>query len=426
MAATPIWDVIVAGAGPGGCATAIHLAEAGAKVLVLERETFPRFHIGESLLPAAELLVSALGVEPDPNVFLFKRGAVFVCEETGRSQTFDFGEALAGPQRYAWQVDRARFDTLLRDRAVDAGAHVAHRVEVDDVDFSEGGVRVSVRDVDGEERPLRIERARYFVDATGQDRLLARKFRSVRTYERFGRAAVFTHFSELSEATQLEFAPNNDIRIVMIRDGWLWAIPLTNNRLSVGLVSRKPGLRRKWLDDHLESSALFNRLLDGATRHDTNLIGNFSFENTQASGPRYCCVGDAACFIDPVFSSGVSLAIIRGLTVAERLAEALASNREDDPALMAPIEASMQRGYDTFAALVYRFYNTRFVDNLIFGAPTEGPHRAGVVSVLAGDVFRDDNPFQDMLLHSKRLPFRESAATDAYMEPGPVVQRPRE
>jgi len=239
VASTPEWDVIVAGAGPGGTSTAIHLAEAGARVLVLEREEFPRFHIGESLLPAAELLVTALGIEPDPNVFLYKGGAQFVCEETDRIQAFDFNEALAGPQRYAWQVERAQFDTILRDRAIDAGAEVRHGVSVEDVRFEEDGVCVLVGD-DSVVGDASL-RGRYFVDATGQDRLLARKMDSVRTFDQFGKAAAFTHFSGLNEGAQREFAPNNDIRIVVIPDGWLWVIPLTNNRLSVGLVSRKSG-----------------------------------------------------------------------------------------------------------------------------------------------------------------------------------------
>ena len=398
MSSTPNWDVIVAGAGPGGSSTAIHLAEAGARVLVLERESFPRFHIGESLLPAAELLVTALGIDPDPNVFLFKRGAQFLCEKTGRVQSFDFNEALPGSQRYAWHVERAQFDTILRDRALDAGAEVRHGVSVADVGFEEDGVRVIVGDGS--------ERARFFIDATGQDRLLARKLDSVRNFDQFGKAAVFTHFSELCDAARREFAPNNDIRIIVIPDGWLWAIPLTQNRLSVGLVSRKSGLRRERLDEYLESSPLFQRLLTSAIRHDTKLIGNFSFENTSASGSRYSCVGDSACFIDPVFSSGVSLAIFRGLAVAERLIPALESGCEADPKLMDSMEESMKRGYDTVAALVYRFYNTKFVDNLIFGAPVDGRHRSGAISVLAGDVFRDDNVFQDMLLQSRRHPFR--------------------
>jgi flavin-dependent dehydrogenase len=143
------------------------------------------------------------------------------------------------------------------------------------------------------------------------------------------------------------------------------------------------------------------------------LIGNFSFENTAASGARYSCVGDAASFIDPVFSSGVSLAIHRGLAVAARLIPALEAGDEAEPELMAPVEISMRKGYDTFAALVYRFYNTNFVDNLIFGAPDQGRLRAGVISVLAGDVFRNDNDFQDMLLSSRRHPFRAGDASAA-------------
>lgn len=372
------------------------------RVLVLEREIFPRFHVGESLLPSAEHIIKTLGIAPDPEVFLFKRGAQFICEETGRFQSFDFNDALPGPQRFAWHVDRAEFDTILRDRALDVGANVQHGVSVLDVHCEADAVRVST---DAGEKC-----ARFFIDATGQDRLLARKFDSVRTFENFGKAAAFTRFSGLSDATRDELAPNNDIRIVMIPDGWLWVIPLTNDRLSVGLVSRKPGMRRERLDQHLNSSPFFQRLLAGATRHNTELIGNFSFENTASSGSRYTCVGDSACFIDPVFSSGVSLATYRGLAVAGQLVTALETGNEADPDLMKPVEQSMQRAYDTFAALVYRFYNTRFVDNLIFASPAEGRRRSGIISVLAGDVFGNENPFQEMLLQSRRLPSQMGAA----------------
>ena len=392
------WDVVIAGAGPGGTSTATILAEAGVRVLVLERDVFPRWHIGESLLPSVETIVNDLGIEPDPNIFLFKGGAQFICEETGRHQSFDFNEALPGPQRYAWHVERAQFDTILRDRAVDAGAVVRHGVSVLDVHCEEDAVRV---ETDGGE-----ECARFFIDATGQDRFLARKNDSVRNFDQFGKAAAFTRFSEVSEASKSEFFPNNDVRIIMIPDGWLWAIPLTGDRVSAGLVSRKSGLRTRRLDEYLDGSPFFQKILEGSVRHETGLIGNFSFENTIPSGSRFACVGDSACFIDPVFSSGVSLAISRGLVVARKLQGALEAGNEADVDLMKPIEESMKRGYDTFASLVYRFYNTRFVDNLIFGAPAEGRLRAGVVSVLAGDVFREDNEFQDMLLESRRHQFR--------------------
>ena len=395
------WDVIIIGAGPGGSAAATILAEGGAKVLVLDREEFPRFHIGESLLPAVELITTRLGIEEDPSLFLFKQGAEFICEKSGRTQSFDFTEALPGTQRYAWHVDRSKFDTLLRDRAVDAGAIVRHGIAVDDVHFEGEEVRV--------ESGSQSERGRYLIDATGQDRFLAKKMGTGRAYDRFGKAAAFTHFWNVPESTMDELAPNNDIRIIIVPDGWLWLIPLPGNRISLGMVSRLPGLRKEHLNRYIESSPLLQRLLAGATPKEIRLMGNFSFENIASTGARFACVGDAACFIDPVFSSGVSLAIQRGIETADLLLPALAEGREDAPELMKSTTTKMQRAYDTFAGLVFRFYNTKFVDNIIFGATPDGQFREGVISVLAGDVFREDNPFQEMLLKSKRHNVRRHA-----------------
>lgn len=404
------WDVIIIGAGPGGSAAATILAEGGATVLVLDRQEFPRFHIGESLLPAVELITTRLGIEEDPSAFLFKQGAEFICEESGRSQSFDFAEALPGTQRSAWHVDRSKFDTLLRDRAVNAGATVRHGISVDEVHFAGAEVRVECEN--------QFERGRYLIDATGQDRFLAKKMGTGRSYERFGKAAAFTHYWNVSESTMHELAPNNDVRIIIVPDGWLWVIPLPGNRISVGIVSRLPGLRKEHLSRYVESSPLLQTLLEGATPKEIQLIGNFSFENVASTGARFACVGDAACFIDPVFSSGVTLAIQRGIETADLLLPALAEGREDAIDLMEPMTTKMQRAYDTFAGLVFRFYNTKFVDNIIFGATPDGQFREGVISVLAGDVFREDNPFQEMLLKSKRHNIRShSAATSPSTAP---------
>jgi hypothetical protein len=186
------------------------------------------------------------------------------------------------------------------------------------------------------------------------------------------------------------------------------------------MVKRRPGLRRSERDACLATSPLFGRLVAGAERHQTRMLANFSFENLRASGPRFTCVGDSACFIDPVFSSGVSLAILRAVEVAGRLIPALEERHEGDPDLMGPMETATKRAYETFAALVYRFYNTNFVDNMIFGAPSEGRFRAGVISVLAGDVFRHDNPFQEMLLRSRRHATLTASDGDAGVMPVPA------
>ena len=404
MSAQAVWDVIVIGAGPAGSTTAALLAQAGVRVLVLEKDEFPRFHVGESLLPASSLIHQLLGVEPVSEIFQYKRGAQFVCERTGRVAAFDFNEALPGPPRHAYHVERASFDRLLRDRARKLGAEIRHGVRVHGVGFDPSHVEVQTR--------TGSERARFVVDATGQDRLFGKQQRSIEPFRHFGKAASFTHFEGLSQATQQEFAPANDIRIMIVEDGWAWVIPLPGARLSVGLVSRSRGeLSRDEVMRYVKSSPSLSRWVLGASPTQSHLIGNFSFRNTKSSGSRFACVGDSACFIDPVFSSGVSLAIVGAFQLVERLLPALATGSEGAADLLDPVHARMAPAYDTFASLVYRFYNTRFIETFLFNAPEQSPLRPGVVSVLAGDVMRDDNPFQQMLLNGRRQPWRDAPSS---------------
>jgi flavin-dependent dehydrogenase len=369
------------------------LAQQGVRALVLDKDHFPRFHIGESLLPAAVDVQTRLGICIDPAIFNWKSGAQFVCETTGRMARFDFAEALPGPARHAYHVERPQFDALLRDRAAELGAEVRHGVRVTSVAFE--GERVRVQTDQGELL------TRFLVDATGQDRLLGKQNRSIEPYRHFGKAASFMHFEGLSQQTLDEFAPHNDIRVMLVDEGWAWVIPLANARLSVGLVSRKQGLSHSDVRAYVANSPLLSRWTRGTRASEPRLIGNFSFRNTTPSGARFACVGDSACFIDPVFSSGVSLAMLSASALVEKLAPALAAGTEADPALMSANHEEMQRGYATFAALVYRFYNTHFARNFILGAPAAGALRPAVTSVLAGDVLRFDNDFQTMLLNSR-------------------------
>jgi flavin-dependent dehydrogenase len=287
---------------------------------------------------------------------------------------------------------------MLRDRARAHGAEVRHGVMVEAIEIDTDGV--VVRSSAG------TERARYVIDATGQDRFVAKRRRSVRPYRHFGKAASFTHFEGIRSEAFDEIGPGNDIRVMMVPDGWAWVIPLAGDRLSIGLVHKRPGIRANDVVDYVASSPMLSRWTAGAKPRATQLLGNFSYKNAEPFGPRYACVGDAACFIDPVFSSGVSLAIASAESLVQRLSPALHEGRESDPGLMTSFATYMERGYDTFASLVYRFYNTAFVDNMIFGAPSEGDLRASVVSVLGGDVFRPDNRFRDMLLRGREQPWR--------------------
>ncbi|MCB9506411.1 MAG: tryptophan 7-halogenase [Myxococcales bacterium] len=398
-------EVIVVGAGPAGATAGALLASKGHDVLVLERDEFPRFHIGESLLPNGTRVHALLGIEHTPDAFRYKRGAQFLCETTDRAVSFDFAEALPGPPRNAWHVERATFDTLLRDRARAMGAEVVHGVTVRG--FENDGATVRVETSAG---PVT---GRYLIDATGQDRLVANRKREVRPFKTFGKAAVFGHFEGLSDAAWETIGPGNDIRIMMIDDGWVWVIPLPDGRLSVGLVSRRQGMKREWLADYVASSRYVGALVKGAKPPTPRVLSNYSFRNGAPYGHRYACVGDAACFIDPVFSSGVCLAMNAAVSLADALSVALREQREGDGAFLDGHRAMLERGYETFSSLVHRFYNRNLVSNLFFGAPEEGDLRPSVVSVLAGDVWRDDSPFADMLMRSRSTPWRETERSDA-------------
>lgn len=402
-----MWDVIVIGAGPAGSTTAALLARQGVRTLVVEREAFPRFHIGESLLPVGLDVHEILDLAPDEEVFVYKRGARFVCERTNRVAEFDFSEALPGCAPHAWHVERARFDTLVRDRAQAFGAICEHGPTVEDVAFEPD--RVVVRTDHGE----RV--ARFVVDASGQGRLFARRFDAVEPLHGFGKAAVFTHFEGLTDEALAAIGEGNDIRIMMVDEGWVWMIPLAHRRLSVGLVSQKRGMRTEWLDEFLDASPTARLWTAGATRAQTRMTSNFSFRNTRPYGARYACVGDAACFLDPVFSSGVALAMNGALRLSAHLVAALERGDEGRADLLDPLKLEMERAYDTFASFIHRFYNRRIVENLFFGAPPDGEMRSAVISVLGGDVWRFDNPFQDMLLRSRQQPLRSGgeAAHDA-------------
>jgi flavin-dependent dehydrogenase len=389
-----VWDAIVVGAGPAGSTTANLLARDGHRVLVIERETFPRFHVGESLLPRDLPLFQRLGLDPLEHGFLCKRGAQFIDERTGQSTLFSFDEGLEGTPAHAYQVDRASFDLWLLDAAQRHGATARQGERVMDVQV--GDERVLVETEAG------TYHARYFIDATGQDSFLARRNKTREPLRDFGKGAVFRRYSGLRDEVREELTERGDIIIKIVEDGWMWVIPLADGELSIGLVKKTGKVDDARFELEMEASPLLQRLTAGAACSDSHVVANFSYQNTRSHGARWTCVGDAAAFLDPVFSSGVTLAILGAERLADLLSPALSAGTEANPELMKPLSEHMQHAYDCFARFIQRFYHTNLVPNLFFSPSPPARMREGVISVLAGDVWRDDNPFQDMLLSARR------------------------
>lgn len=387
-------DVVVLGAGPAGATAAALLAAQGVCVTVLEKDSFPRFHIGESLLPRVVPILTRLGVDADDASFLRKAGAEFHDEAEGRHAVFPFDTGLPGGPPAAFQVERAAFDLALARAAERAGAEIHFGVRATTVDYDDAGARVW--------SGKRCWRSRYVIDATGQDGFMGRRDRTLNPLGPFGKAAVFTHFGEVGTALEDLFGSTGNIKVLVRPDGWGWLIPLAGRRLSVGLVSQGRGLRAEQLDDLITSSPLLRRLTSGAIRGPTHLARNFSYRNTRPSGPRWACIGDAAAFLDPIFSSGVTLAMESAERMSELLVPALAAGAEGNPDLLVDLQAHMRTAYVAMASLIHSFYNGGLVRNIFFAGEPDPTLRAGLVSLLAGDLWRSDNRFQEMLLRSTR------------------------
>lgn len=396
-------DVIIIGAGPGGSMAGTILARAGIDTLLLDKDQFPRFHIGESLLPIDLALFERLGLDMDKLGFLYKGGAEFFDERTGDHAEYPFCEGLPGTPTHAYQVDRAKFDAAVLDCAVRAGATFSPGVRVSQITPDESGVDVLTNQG--------TMRARYVIDATGQDALQAHREKSMRRVEDFGLAAVFRHFEALSDEAWQELAHDGkgNIRVLIVDDGWVWAIPLAGKRLSVGVVTRKRGVDFDLFETTYASSPMLQRLTAGCPRSALRIIRNFSYKNLKTRGARWTCLGDAALFLDPVFSSGVSLAMLGAEKLADLLVPALREGREADPALTVPVSEHMAMAYTTFGTLVGAFYHTRLIEHFFFARDPDPDIKRGLISTLAGDVWRDDNAFQKMLLASKRRRFEPYA-----------------
>jgi len=326
------YDVIVIGGGPSGSTVAARLAQRGRRVLLLEKERFPRFHIGESLLPCSMPLFEELGVLPAlrEHGFLPKYAAEFVTADGSLTRRYAFAEGLIAGAPSAFEVDRAEFDHVLLKNAARLGVEVREANAVTRFEITHERAEVTVRDEAGTETTLS---AAMLVDATGQASLMAGKLGMREMDQGLKNFAVFSHFEG---AERHEGKREGDISVVLVPGGWWWVIPLAGGRTSVGQVGPASLLRGRKPDEayfHEQIAAvpyLAQRLAKATRVAQVRTISDYSYVSKKLAGDRFVLVGDAGAFIDPVFSTGVYLGMV-GAFRAPR-----PSTRPSTPALFAP------------------------------------------------------------------------------------------
>ena len=383
-------DVVVIGGGPAGSTAGALLAEQGYKVVVLEKEHHPRFHIGESLLPANLPLFEKLGVtEAVKAIGMEKWGAEFVSPwHDSKSQTFQFGDAWDKSMPFSYQVRRSEFDEILIRNAARLGAEVIEGCRVNDVAFSpdRSGATVHAQHEDGRTQHWR---ARFVVDASGRDTLLGRQFDVKRRNPKHNSSALYAHFSG---AARHPGQDEGNITIFWFDHGWFWFIPLVDGATSIGAVvwphylkSRSKPVKDFFLDTIAMCPALSARLADARLASDVEATGNFSYACERTHGPNYLLIGDAFSFIDPVFSSGVMLAMQGGFVGAETVDTCLREPAKAAAAL-AHFDQQLRLGPKEFSWFIYRVTNPAMRD-MFMGPSNVLRVKEALLSMLAGDIF---------------------------------------
>ena len=383
-----IYDVAIIGGGPAGSTAACLLAQAGRRVVVLERDKFPRFHIGESLLPYSLPAFERMGIrETLDRTCQPKYGAELFTSCSARHVIFHFRDGFHIAHHRSYQVERSTFDKLLLDNAAARGAEVREETGVAGVDFDDDGATVRLAGPNGG-----AIRCRYVIDASGRQTVIGQQFDLKRNYPNLQKFAVYAHYDNVRRE------PGDDgctlTRMVRSEDRWFWVIPLSATRTSIGMVMDTATFKAMRLSPEaameagLQAQPHFADILADAKRvTPIHATGDYSYRNTRLVGPRWMLAGDAAGFIDPVFSTGVFLAIASGEQTADAIHLSL-SDPVKGAKLFAKYEKRMNRIMDLYLRFVSSWYRHEFVE--VITQPTARFELAGAInSVLAGNIDGD-------------------------------------
>jgi flavin-dependent dehydrogenase len=387
---TGMYDVAIIGGGPAGSTAAALLARAGRRVIVFERERFPRFHIGESLLPFSMKAFTRLGLHEKflRAGFIKKFGGEFFSACSSEGTKFYFKDGYRSQTDHSYQVTRADFDKVLLDHAGESGAEVREETGVKSVELANEHIDLAI--TNGESI-----RARYVIDASGRNSVLGTKFNIKKTYEHLKKLSIFAHYDGVWRAEGIDATLTVLIRGI---DRWFWIIPLTPERTSIGVVLDNETFRSSKLtpEDFLEQALLeqpviLERMREARRVSGVHVAADFSYRSTKLYGDRWLMAGDAAGFIDPIFSSGVFLAVFSGELAADALHEVLDQPRKVRK-LFPRYEKQINRAMDVYLRFVNAWYTKEFIE--IFSAPRPVLNLPPAVNAVLGGNIGNEFPIK--------------------------------
>ena len=413
MSASSHYDVIIIGAGPAGTTAGALLAEKGRRVLILEKAKFPRYHIGESLMPYCWFTLSRLGLveEMERRAFTKKYSVQFVTQDGRQSQPFYFFQHYDHPSAVTWQIERSEFDQMMLDNARSKGAEVREQTPVQRILSDDTGRTIGVEATGPDGVTFHVH-APVTLDCSGRERVAKGRDGWFSKDPALNKIAVWSYWRGAKRDPGID-AGNTTVAYVEGR-GWFWYIPLKADILSVGVVAEKDYLfsdskdpaqilareieRNAWIKEHLAEGTQFGEYW---------VTAEFSYRSKHPAGDGLVLAGDAFAFLDPVFSSGVFLALKSGELAADAIDAALTAG-DTSAARFESYGATLCRGIENMRKLVYAFYDDGFsFGKMIKAHPTQ---RGRLTDCLIGDLFELD--FTD--LHRAMREFAELPSELAY------------
>lgn len=408
------FDVAIIGGGPGGSSSATYLTQLGYKVVVFEKAKFPRDHVGESLIPYCYYKMKQMGVIDDALKFATKKpGVHFVDRDNKRQSVWCFDKVIDDGAQISFHTLRAPFDKALLDNAKRLGATVLEEHQVKDADLSNPeAVKVRVADSMGIETTYA---ARFLIDASGQGAFLARKMNALQPYEGLDRVALFSHWLDTEYDPALS---GGLIKIVYLggeKKGWMWVIPVGRNHLSIGVTLNNSYVKEQkkkfnspdWKEQLYrqevnEGINLRSILKNARVEHEVQMLGDYSYHVDKKFGSNYAMVGDAGAFLDPIFSSGIYVA----METAERMSKCIDIKfREGNEAGHKAFEnnfVDIDGGYKLIEKFVRLFYDPQLLNFSHLGTGDDGYNKfLNAYEIfhylLAGDFFSDYKKYTDFI-----------------------------